>query len=376
MGPLNGLKILEFAGIGPGPFCAMLLADAGAQIIRIDRGGAPGNSPESNVSLRGRRSIALDLKKPEAMAVVRRLCRSVDGLIEGFRPGVMERLGIGPDVCLLENPRLVYGRMTGWGQTGPLAARAGHDLNYLALSGSLYLMGRAEEPPAPPLNLVADMGGGGMMLAFGMLCAMLECQRSGRGQVVDAAMVDGAALLATSIYARRAQGTWHDERGVNLLDSGAHFYEVYATKDGGFVSVGALEPQFYAALLKGLQLDPAVLPDQMERARWPEMKRLFAEVFRTKTREEWTRIFEGTDACFAPVLAPGEVADHPHHRARASFQTTAGVLRPAAAPRFSRTIPELPADPPHAGEHTHEVLTEFGFAESEIAKLRQAGALA
>jgi len=373
MGPLAGLKVIELAGIGPGPFCAMLLADMGAEIVRIDRTGP---RPESNLSLRGRRSIALDLKKPEAVQAALRLCRSVDGLIEGFRPGVMERLGLGPDACLAANPRLVYGRMTGWGQTGPLAASAGHDLNYLALSGSLYLMGRMEERPAPPLNLVADMGGGGMMLAFGMLCALLERERSGRGQVVDAAMVDGAALLATSIYARRAQGTWQDRRGTNLLDSGAHFYEVYETKDGGYVAVGALEPQFYAALLEGMQLDPAGLPEQMDRARWPEMKRLFAEVFRSKTREQWTRIFEGTDACLAPVLAPSEVASHPHHRARDSFQRTAGALRPAAAPRFSRSSPDIPSDPPWPGEHSDELLAAFGFEEREIAELRRAGALA
>src|SRR5579859_2470725 len=293
MGPLQGIRIIEFAGIGPGPFCAMLLADMGAEIVRVERIGAAHAAPETNVSLRGRRSIAIDLKKPAAVQAALRLCRSMDGLIEGFRPGVMERLGLGPDECLRANPKLVYGRMTGWGQTGPLAQRAGHDLNYLALSGSLYMMGRADERPAPPLNLIADMGGGGMVLAFGMLCALLERHRSGRGQVVDAAMVDGAALLATSIYARRALGTWIDRRGANLLDSGAHFYEVYETQDGGYVAVGALEPDFYAALLFGMQLDPGALPDQMDRARWPEMKRLFAEVFRSKTREQWTVIFEG-----------------------------------------------------------------------------------
>ena len=379
MGPLHGFKIIEFAGIGPGPFCAMLFADMGAEIIRIDRIGAdpPTDDKERhNVTARGRRSVSLDLKNARAVDVVMRMCRQVDGLIEGFRPGVMERLGLGPSECMHENPRLVYGRMTGWGQTGPLARVAGHDINYLALSGSLYMFGRANERPSPPLNLVADMGGGGMLLAFGMLCALLERERSGQGQVIDAAMVEGSALLATSIYARRASGLWRDQRGSNLLDTGAPFYEVYETKDGGFMAVGALEPQFYAALLRGMALDPQDLPPQMDRARWPDVKQRFAAVFKSKTRAEWARIFDGTDACAFPVLAPVEAAEHEHNQARASFRETSGVLHPAPAPRFSRTSPERPSDPPRGGEHSQAVLTDFGFNPDEIAALRLAKALA
>jgi alpha-methylacyl-CoA racemase len=378
MGPLKGFKILEFAGIGPGPFCAMLFADLGADVIRIDRATtAPASlkKEELNVSARGRRSLALDLKNPAAVEAVLRMCGRVDGLIEGFRPGVMERLGLGPGECLRANPRLVYGRMTGWGQSGPLSHTAGHDINYLSISGSLHMFGRADERPAPPLNLVADMGGGGMLLAFGMVSALLECQRSGQGQTVDAAMVEGAALLATSIYAQRASGLWLDERGSNLLDTGAHFYEVYGTKDAGYVAVGAIEPQFYAELLKGMGLDGEALPDQMDRGRWPEMKELFAGVFRSKTRAEWTRIFEGSDACVTPVLSPVEAAEHEHNRARTSFTETAGVSRPGAAPRFSRSTLEKPSDPPRAGGQSEALLAEFGFGSDEIAALRSAKAL-
>jgi alpha-methylacyl-CoA racemase len=376
VGPLQGYKIIEFAGIGPGPFCAMMLADMGAEIVRIDRASSPPNRREAaNVTARGRRSIALDLKNPAAIQAVLRICRGADALLEGFRPGVMERLGLGPDEVLRDNPRIVYGRMTGWGRSGPWSSAAGHDINYLALSGSLHMFGRAEERPSAPLNLVADMGGGGMLLAFGVVCALLERQRSGRGQVVDAAMVDGAALLATGIYALRAAGLWDDGRGANLLDGGAHFYEVYEAKDGGFVSVGALEPEFYAELLRGLGLDPAELPAQMDRAHWPRMKRRFAEIFRTKTRDEWSRIFDRTDACVAPVLSPAEAAAHEHNRARGTFQETAGVLRPAAAPRFGRTTLETPTDPPLAGQDGEAVLADFGFGAHEIAQLRDAGAL-
>jgi len=379
MGPLKGFKIIEFAGIGPGPFCAMLFADMGAEIIRIDRIGAKPSTDgkaRQNVSARGRRSVALDLKNPQAAGVVLRMCRHVDGIIEGFRPGVMERFGLGPSECMRENPRLVYGRMTGWGQTGPMSQIAGHDINYLALSGSLYMFGRADEKPAPPLNLVADMGGGGMLLAFGMLCALLERQRSCEGQIVDAAMVDGAALLATLVYAQRGSGAWSDRRGSNLLDTGAHFYEVYETKDGGFIAVGAIEPQFYAALLRGMALDQEELPAQMDRARWPEMKQRFAAAFKSKTRAEWTRIFDGTDACASPVLSPVEAAEHEHNRARASFRKTAGVLHPGPAPRFSRTNLEAPSDPPFSGEHSDAVLRDLGFEFEEIAALRRSKALA
>ena len=379
MGPLKGFKIIEFAGIGPGPFCAMLFADMGAEIIRIDRMGVKtpaGDKARQNVAARGRRSVALDLKNPQAAGVVLRMCPHVDGIIEGFRPGVMERFGLGPTECMRANPRLVYGRMTGWGQTGPMSQIAGHDINYLALSGSLYMFGRAEERPAPPLNLVADMGGGGMLLAFGMLCALLERERSSEGQIVDAAMVDGAALLATSVYAQRGLGAWGDRRGSNLLDTGAHFYEVYETKDGGFIAVGAIEPQFYAALLRGMALDQEELPAQMDRTRWPEMKQRFAAAFKSKTRAEWTRIFDGTDACASPVLSPVEAAEHEHNRARTSFRRTAGVLHPGPAPRFSRTSLEAPSDPPFSGEHSDAVLRDFGFESEEIAALRRSKALA
>jgi alpha-methylacyl-CoA racemase len=304
------------------------------------------------------------------------MCRQVDGLIEGFRPGVMERLGLGPTECLRENPRLVYGRMTGFGQNGPMATAAGHDINYLALSGCLHMFGRADEKPSPPLNLVADMGGGGLLLAYGMSCAFLERARSGRGQTVDAAMTDGAALLATSIYAQRASGWWRDERGANLLDSGAHFYEVYETQDGKYVAVGAIEPQFYAVLLQGMKLDPQALPAQMDRARWPQMKHLFAQVFRSRTRDEWTSIFSGTDACVTPVLAPAEAIEHEHSRSRNAFRVTAGVVHPAPAPRFERTQLKPASAPPTPGEHSEAVLREFGLEEYEISELRNTGALA
>jgi alpha-methylacyl-CoA racemase len=380
MGPLNGYTILEFAGIGPGPFCAMMLADMGARVIRIDR--ASGSSrpirsdPRLDVSARGRQSVALDLKNPQAVSTLLRMVRKVDGLIEGFRPGVMERLGLGPAQCLHENPGLVYGRMTGFGQSGPLAAAAGHDINYLAISGCLHMFGRADERPSPPLNLVADMGGGGLLLAFAMTCALLERTRSGRGQTIDAAMCEGAALLATAIYAQRATGLWRDARGSNLLDTGAHFYEVYTTSDGGYMAVGAIEPQFYAALLRGLGLDAQSLPAQMDREQWPEMKRRFADVFRTRTRDEWTAVFAGTDACVSPVLTPAEAIEHEHNASRNAFRVTAGVTHPAPAPRFDRTPIEATGDPPVPGEDSDQVLQDFGLSAAEIAELRARGALA
>jgi alpha-methylacyl-CoA racemase len=380
MGPLGGYRILELAGIGPGPFCAMMLADMGADVTRIDRATGRTRPISGDVRLditaRGRKSLALDLKNPAAIATVLRLCAQVDGLIEGYRPGVMERLGLGPDACLATNPRLVYGRMTGWGQHGPLAQLAGHDINYLAISGGLYMLGRAEERPSAPLNLLADMGGGGLMLAFGMTCALLERERSGKGQVVDAAMVEGAALLATSVYAQKAMGWWSSERGSNLLDSGAHFYDVYATSDGRYVAVGAIEPQFYALLLAGLGLDPAELPPQLERSSWPAMKRRFADVFRTRTRDEWARIFADSDACVSPVLTPEEAAEHPHAVARQAFSHSFDVLHPTPAPRLSRSRHETTLPPPRVGEHSDELLRSFAFDASEIAALRACGALA
>jgi alpha-methylacyl-CoA racemase len=378
-GPLAGYRILEVAGIGPGPFCAMMLADMGAEIVRIDRASGRTRSLEMDVgrdvSARGRSSLALDLKHPAAVSAVLRLCERADGLIEGFRPGVMERLGLGPEPCMAANPRLVYGRMTGWGQTGPLAQEAGHDVNYLALSGILHMLGRADERPLPPLNLVADMGGGGLMLAFGMACALLERVRSGRGQVVDAAMAEGAALLATSVFAQKATGWWRAERGSNLLDSGAHFYEVYVTRDDKYMAVGAIEPQFYARLLQGLGLDPQGLPPQMERSAWPTMKQRFAEVFRARTRDEWTAVFAASDACVSPVLTPEEAVHHPQALARQSFRHSQGVLHPSAAPRFSRSTTGADGAPPLPGEQSTAVLESFGFSAEEIAQLCECGAV-
>jgi alpha-methylacyl-CoA racemase len=378
-GPLAGYRILEMVGSGPGPFCAMMLADAGAEVIRIDRTSGRTRPIEVDVRLdvtaRGRRSVALDLKKPEAVQAVLRLCRHVDGLIEGFRPGVMERLGLGPEQCMAANPRLIYGRMTGWGQGGPLAQLAGHDINYLAISGTLHMFGRVADRPSPPLNLVADMGGGGLMLAFVITSALLERVSSGKGQVVDAAMVDGAAFLATSVYAQKAMGWWRDERGSNLLDTGAHFYEVYTTKDGGHMAVGAIEPQFYELLLHGLELDPKSLPAQMERSSWPAMKVRFADIFRTRTREEWTQVFAGSDACVSPVLTPEEAACHPHATARDSFRHTYGALHPSPVPRFSRCATKPAEPPPVPGEHSERVLQSFGFSGDEISQLRECGAM-
>jgi len=378
-GPLAGYRILEVAGIGPGPFCAMVLADMGAEVIRIDRAAGRSRAIETDarldLSARGRRSVALDLKKPQAVRAVLRLCERADALIEGFRPGVMERLGLGPVECMAVNPRLVYARMTGWGQVGPLARLAGHDINYLAISGLLYLFGRASERPAPPVNLVADMGGGGLMLAFALTCALLERQRSGRGQVIDAAMTEGAALLATAVYAQKATGWWRPERGTNLLDSGAHFYEVYTTRDGGYMAVGAIEPQFYAQLLQGLGLDTQTLPAQLERSSWPAMKQRFAEIFRSRTRDEWTQIFADKDACVTPVLTPEEAAAHPHAQARDSFHRNYNALHPAPAPRFSRSIPGAASAPPLPGEHSEAVLRTFGFSAEEIAELSACGAM-
>ena len=381
MGPLNGTTVLEIAGIGPGPFCAMLLADMGADVIRVDRagqvmGGDP-ESPPADVLNRGRRSVGVDLKNPQGVETVLQLVEQADVLMEGFRPGVAERLGIGPDDCLARNPRLVYGRMTGWGQEGPYAQAAGHDINYIALAGALEPIGRAGQAPVPPLNLVGDFGGGGMFLAFGIVCALLEAQRSGEGQVVDAAMVDGAAVLTTMFHALRAMGVWADERGTNLLDTGAHFYDVYETSDGKYVSIGSIEPQFYAQLLElsGLGEDED-LPHQHDRAQWPALKERVAGIFRTKTRDEWCEIMEHTDVCFAPVLGLGEAPGHPHNVARGTFVEQHGVVQPAPAPRFSRSTVGIARPPAHAGQHTDEVLEEFGIGADRIAALRDAGAIA
>jgi alpha-methylacyl-CoA racemase len=376
-GPLQGIRVIEMAGIGPGPFTAMLLADMGADVIRVDRVSAPGGADQTlDVLNRGRPSIGVDLKNPDGVETVLRLVQSADALIEGFRPGVMERLGLGPDVCAARNPKLVYGRMTGWGQDGPMALAAGHDINYISLAGVLNNFMRTGSRPVPPLNLVGDFGGGGMFLAFGVVCGILEASRSGQGQVVDAAMVDGASVLMTMMYAFMAQGLWQDDPGTNILDTGAHFYEVYETSDGKFISVGSIESQFYAELLKRVGLEGEELPWQMDRSQWPAMKERFAALFKTKTRDEWCALLEGSDACFAPVLSMSEAHTHPHIAARKTFVEKDGVLQPAPAPRFSRTSPQLDRGPSKPGADTDEALQAWGFSPDDIAKLRQASAIA
>ncbi|WP_037955897.1 CaiB/BaiF CoA transferase family protein [Streptomyces sulphureus] len=373
-GPLQGVRVLEFAGMGPGPFAAMLLADMGAEVIRLDRpgrtdaGAAAASAP--NPVLRGRRSVAVDLKHPAALPAVLRLIASADVLVEGYRPGVMERLGLSPESCWERNAALVYGRATGWGQSGPYAQRAGHDINYLALSGALDPIGSRGGPPVPPVNLLGDYAGGGLYLAFGLVAAVLEARSSGTGQVVDGAIVDGAAHMTTTLHWKHATGSWNTERGTNILDGGAHFYGVYETADGGHVTVGALEPQFYAEVRRILQLDGPEWDDQRNPRLWPELTRKLADLFRTRTREEWCARFADFDACFAPVLTLDEVAGHEHHTARGTFVVRDGVTEPLPAPRLSRTPGRLPAGPPRAGEHTEEVLREAGFDEREIGELR------
>jgi alpha-methylacyl-CoA racemase len=379
-GPLHGLKVVEMVGIGPGPFCAMMLSDMGAQVIRIDRKSAAasgaksrGMEPRFDVLARGRRSIALDLKAPEGQQVALELIAQADALVEGFRPGVMERLGLGPDVCLERNPRLVYGRMTGWGQTGPLAQAAGHDLNYIALSGMLHAIGRAGEPPPPPLNLIGDFGGGAMMLAFGIVCALLEAKQSRRGQVVDAAMTDGSALLGALMYGMKAGGRWTTVRDANLLDGAAHFYATYECADGKYIAIGSIEPQFYAELLKHTGIDDDAFKPQMDPRAWPELKRNLAAQIKTKTRDEWCKAMEGTDVCFAPVLDMNEAPLHPHNQARKTFVDINGVTQPAPAPRFSRTAAAVQSPPAAAGEHSEAVLREWGFSDDRLAGLKARG---
>ena len=374
-GPLSGYRIIELAGIGPGPFAAMMLADMGAEVIRVERtnavrGPAP-QTPHFDVLLRGRRNIALDLKHPDAVAALLDLVASADGLIEGFRPRVMERLGIGPDACLERNPRLVFGRMTGWGQSGMYADASGHDINYISLAGALAHFGREGEGPVPPLNMVGDFGGGGMFLAFGVVCALLEAQRSGRGQVVDAAMVDGAAVLMSMFWAFKAIGLFDEEhRCTNLLYTGAHFYDVYRGADDRYISIGSIETKFYAELLRltGLAGDPA-FAKQMDRSAWPRLKQRLAEVFATKTRDEWCDLMETTDVCFAPVLTMSEAARHRHNVDRGTFVEVAGTMQPAPAPRFSRTAPELAIPPAHPGQHSVEILRDWGFDAARIDAL-------
>ncbi|MBW2667400.1 MAG: CoA transferase [Deltaproteobacteria bacterium] len=379
MGPLNGIKIIEIAGIGPGPFATMMLADMGAEVLRVDRvqsvKAEDPDAPSLDFLARGRRSVGIDLKHSEGVASVLRLVEQADAILEGFRPGVMERLGLGPDVCLERNPGIIYGRMTGWGQEGPLAQAAGHDINYIALAGALEPIGRRGEAPCPPLNLVGDFGGGGMMLAYGVVCALLERTQSGKGQVVDAAMVDGAAALMTFFHSGQQAGWWKDERGNNLLDTGAHFYDVYETKDGLFVSIGSIEPQFYAELLEKTGLAGEEIPGQMDRAGWGPTKERLCEIFKSKTRDEWCEIMEGSDVCFAPVLSMTEAQEHPHMKARNTFVEVAGSPQPGPTPRFSRSAAEISGPPPHAGQHTDEALADWGFGGDELAKLHEAGAI-
>ncbi|MDA8108256.1 MAG: CaiB/BaiF CoA-transferase family protein [Betaproteobacteria bacterium] len=375
MGPLSGIRVLEFEAIGPGPFAGMMLADMGADVLLVDRPASSGLGLErerwNDVMLRGRRSVTLDLKSAGGRDAALELASRAEALIEGFRPGVMERLGLGPGILLTRNPRLVYGRMTGWGQSGPLAPRAGHDIDYIALAGVLHAFGRKGEAPVPPLNLVGDFGGGGMLLAFGIACALLEASRSGKGQVVDAAMVEGASLLAAMFSGFLAAGRWSEARGENLLDTGAPWYDVYETKDGKHVAIGAIEPKFFEELVRRLGL--AGLPGQSDRARWPEMRRRFAEAFKAKTREEWCAVFEGSDACFAPVLSFREARQHPHNLARRSFVTVGEVDQPAPAPRFSRTPGAVRRAPPERGQGGRAALADWGFGDADIARLRSLG---
>ncbi|MEN3164481.1 CaiB/BaiF CoA-transferase family protein [Tistrella mobilis] len=376
MGPLQGIRVIEIAGLGPGPFCAMLLADLGADVLRIERATGSGLfDPKFDLSNRGKRSVVLDLKKPEGVAAVLKLVESADILTEGFRPGVMERLGLGPDICLARNPKLVYGRMTGFGQTGPLAKVAGHDINYIAMSGALHAIGGPDKP-VPPLNLVGDFGGGALYLAFGLMAALIEAGRSGKGQVVDATMIDGAASLMTMMYGMAAAGSWDDRRSANLVDGGAHFYDTYETADGRHVSIGSIEPQFYAELIRLAGLDPAEFAAQNDKAEWPRMKARLVEVFKTKTRDEWCSLMEGSDVCFAPVLSMFEAPEHPHNRERGTFIEVDGVVQPGPAPRFSRTAPGRPTPPPAPGAHTDQGLADWGFSADEIAALKASGAAA
>ena len=379
-GPLSGVKVLELAGIGPGPFCGMLLADMGADVLRIDRLQSSGLGlasvdPKYDVMSRGRRSLALDLKRPTSIEAVLQLAAKADALIEGFRPGVTERLGLGPDACIARNPRLVYGRITGWGQDGPLSQAAGHDINYIALTGALHAIGRKGQAPVPPLNLVGDFGGGGIYLAFGIACALYEARASGKGQVIDAAMTEGAASLMAIFYGRIASGQWHDQRGVNSIDGGAPWYDVYETADGKHVAIGSIESPFYAELLTRLGLDPKILPGQHDRNGWPALRTAFTAAIKAKTRDEWCKLLEGTDVCFGPVLSLTEAPQHAHNRARQSFVEIEGVTQPAPAPRFSRTPCAISRGAPRRGEGGAEALAEWGFSPAQIQALRASGAL-
>jgi alpha-methylacyl-CoA racemase len=382
-GPLSGVKIIELAGIGPAPFCAMLLSDMGADVITVHRSsvvGEPITDPVAAMTqgtlARGRRSIGIDLKNPEGLAALFDLLSDADAILEGFRPGVMERLGLGPDVCLKHNPALVYGRITGWGQDGPYAQAAGHDINYIALAGVLAHIGRRGERPVPPLPLIGDFGGGGLLFALGVVAALFEARGSGQGQVVDAAMVDGSALLMTMMYELSGRAQWNEEREANMNDGGAPFYDVYETADAKYVSIAAMEPKFFAELIARLGLDQQDLPEQWDQSQWMPEKNRLGKLFRTKTRDEWCEIFEGTDACFAPVLTMTEAPHHPHHVHRGSFMEVDGITQPAPAPRFSRTPAAVQRPAADPGQHTDEILAEAGLSPQRIAMLRKGGAVA
>ena len=373
-GPLKGMRIVEFAGIGPAPFCGMLLSDMGADVLRIDRKGGGAPLGRFDVTFRGRRSVALDLKNPAGIAACLDLIAQADGLVEGYRPGVMERLGLGPDVALQRNPKLVYGRMTGWGQAGSWAKAAGHDINYVAVTGALHGIGPAEKP-AIPINLVGDYGGGALYLAFGLLAGIIHARATGEGQVIDAAMTDGTVSLMAQIYGNHAAGTWRDEREVNIIDGGAHFYNVYQCADGEWISVAAMEPAFYAMLRDKAGLTDPAFDAQMDTARWPDLKARVAAVFASKTSAEWRALMEGTDVCFAPVLGLGEAPSHPYHVERGSFVVVDGIVQPAPAPRFSHTPGQVQGPVPAAGEHNDEALRDWGFSDAAVASLRASGAL-
>ncbi|WP_349631350.1 CaiB/BaiF CoA-transferase family protein [Bradyrhizobium sp. AUGA SZCCT0222] len=378
-GPLNGFRVVEMGGIGPAPFAGALLGDLGADVLRIDRIAKPGVEPDLPPRFdfynRNKRSVALDLKQPRAVAAVLELVAGADALIEGFRPTVMERLGLGPDICHAKNPRLVYARMTGWGQEGPMAQEAGHDINYLALTGALHSLGDADRPPPPPLNLVADLGGGALYLVVGLLAASMEVRQSGRGQTIDVAMIDGVTHLMSAFQAFRQQGSWTGRRADNIVDGGAPFYGSYATRDGKFIAVGAIEPQFYASLLKVMGIDGERLPDQNDRAAWPEMRKRFAEVFATRTRDEWVAKAAGRDACLAPVLTIDEAPEHPQMQSRDVYAAFDGLRHPSPAPRFSRTPSELRRPTPSPGRDSREALADWGISAAQISELEAAGAM-
>lgn len=371
MGPLNGVRIIELAGIGPGPFCGMVLADLGAEVISVERIGAGPDKPALDCSRRGKRSIALNLKSEAGVETLLKLVDSADALFEGFRPGVVEKLGIGPDQCLQRNPRLIYGRMTGWGQYGPMSQAAGHDINYISLTGALHAMGRPGEKPVPPLNLVGDFGGGGMFLALGIVSGLLEARSSGKGQVVDAAMTDGSAVLMSMFNTAYEMGLHSLDRGTNRLDGGAHFYDTYETLDGKYISIGSIEPQFYAQLLEVANLPAEEFGQQMDRSRWPDLKRAIADVFLQKTRDQWCELMEGSDICFAPVLDLKEAQDHPHNVARQTYVNVGGIKQPAPAPRFSRTEPSIRHEARPYGSDTEAVLTDLGYTSEQLTAMRE-----